>query len=277
MYYQRLNLEELNPNLDFGGEKTPVDVYMLSVSQEIDADKRFPCVVLCPGGGYGFTSDREAEPVAMRFLAQGINVAILRYKVAPYRFPTQLLQVLGTVSAIRDRADEWAIDTDKIFVMGFSAGGHLAGSAGVFWNNDEYAHRIGTGVQNLKPNGMILCYPVLSGVDAPHIGSFNNLLGEDRTQADLERMSIERQVSVDTPPAFLWHTYEDTAVPVENSLNMALAMKKQAISFELHIYPEGGHGLSLCDDTTAQADNADLIKQYAAGWIDHAIKWLRSI
>ncbi len=249
--------------------------YIQEYSDQIAIEER-PLIVLCPGGGYGHTSDREAEPVAFKFLAMGYHVAILRYSVAPAKYPTALLELASAVKLIREKAAEWHVDTNKILVQGCSAGGHLAASYGCFWKEDFIAKELGLkDSEILKPNGMILCYPVITSGEFAHRGSFECLLGEREAELGA-KMSLENQVTSDTPKAFIWHTFEDGAVPVENSLFMAMAMRKANVPCELHIYPRGGHGLSLANKLTLGQSRKENQPECET-WIDLAHTWVENL
>ena len=232
-----------------------------------DNNKR-PCVVVCPGGGYAFCSQREAEPIALALLPMGFNVVILNYSVEPNRFPTALLQVAATYELINKYSDEWHIDTEKTAVMGFSAGGHLAAHYSTCFDCDEVRSVFPV---SRRPFASILCYPVISAY-TPHEGSFINLLGHFPQNEEMDKFSLEKQVKENTPQAFIWHTAEDGAVPVENSLDYAKALSKYNIPFELHIYPFGDHGLSTADKQTC-----DVINENIAGikWLEALKKWAK--
>ncbi len=249
--------------------------YILDTKEELLIKKR-PIILLCPGGGYTHTSDREAEPLAMRFLAMGYHAAILRYSCAPAIYPTALLELAQAMKLIHAHADEWKVEADKIFVQGCSAGGHLAGSLGVFWQEKWLADK--TGVQNevLRPAGLILCYPVITSGEFAHRGSFENLLRGQYTEEMLERTSLEKQVTKQMPPVFLWHTFTDGSVPVENSLLLVAALRKCGISTEFHMYPVGGHGLAACDEQTAHPDGHDIQVQ-CQSWLTLVKTWLSGI
>ncbi len=269
MIYQKLNLRE-----------TPVDGFMPTMTTYIPYDsiaeeregmkpRRRGAVVICPGGAYGFCSPREAEPIALHFCNAGYSAFVVDYCVAPIRYPEALKDVSEAIKLIRRNAEEWAIHPDQIVVCGFSAGGHLAASVGTLWNS-EPAVRCEN--QENKPNGMILSYPVIMWGEKAHQGSFYNLLGENLSDADYEALSLEKRVGKDTPPAFIWHTYQDGAVPVENSLSFAMAMREQEIPFELHIYPKGEHGYSLATKEVSDQPDAHL-----ATWADLAVAWMEQL
>ena len=229
-----------------------------------------PAVVICPGGGYAMTSNREAEPIAARFCSLGYHCFVLRYTVAPMRFPGALLELSASVALVREHAAEWRIDPDRIYVCGFSAGGHLACSLGMFWNRDFVTEPLNLRGQENKPNGMILGYPVISSGEFAHHESFHCLL-QDHYEEQCELVSLEKRVSRDTPPAFLWHTVEDSGVPVENSLLLASALRAADIPFEMHLYQHGCHGLSLANELTGWVEPS------CQTWVDLADKWIRSL
>ena len=269
-----MNYQVMDIKAETYEEPAKLYLYLQEKSPEIAIDKR-PLIFICPGGAYAMTSDREAEAVALQFLAAGFHAAVLRYSVAPARYPTALLQVAAGFKYLREHAEEFHIDEDKIVIQGASAGGHLAASYGVFWKKKTFlAEMLHTTPELLKPNGMMLSYPVITSGPKAHRGSFENLLG-DRYEELVEEMSLEKQVDADTPPAFLWHTTEDDCVPVENSLLFYQALHDQGISVEMHIYPHGPHGLGLANELTAAGDGFG-IQPECATWIEHAKTWLKS-
>ena len=243
MLHTSIELNQVFKGLGSHEQGATLHTYVIDNSPEVDMDRVRPSIIICPGGGYGFTSDREAEPVALAFAAEGYNAFVLRYSVSPSHYPQQLLEVSAAVAYVRRMAKIWHVDTDKIIVCGFSAGGHLAGHLGVSWQEQFIQDALELKEAENKPNAMILGYPVITSGTFAHEGSFRNLLGESY-ETDKEKVSLEVLVSEFTPPAFIWHTFEDQAVPVENSMLFAQALKKYNIPFELHIYPKGGHGLS---------------------------------
>jgi acetyl esterase/lipase len=250
--------------------------YILNNSPEINISRKRPTVIICPGGGYEFTSDREAEPIAIKMNAMGFNAFVLRYSVRPAPFPSALLELAKTVALIRKSAEQWNIDVNKVIVAGFSAGGHLAASLGVFWNKTFLSESLGISNEDIKPNGLLLSYPVITSGTHAHIGSFAALLG-DKFSMKLNELSLEKQVSPDTPPTFLWHTYTDKTVPVENSFLLAEALLKNMVSLEMHIYPTGVHGLSLGTEETKRKDNDLTLQSEVVNWIDMAGRWIKGL
>lgn len=251
--------------------------YFLDSSIEMRPNEKRPVILMCPGGGYEMTSDREAEPMAMQFLAMGYHVAVLRYSVCPVRYPAALLQVAESVLYLKEHADEYHIDPEKIVVQGCSAGGHLAANYGIAWNSPFLTKLMGmeNDPEQLCVAGLLLCYPVITSGEKAHEESFRNLLGEQYEEKK-EELSLENQVTPDTPPTFLWHTATDETVPVENSLYFFQSCLQQGVSAELHIYPVGGHGLSLANEETCRANGIGVQKE-CQSWISLAQTWLEEI
>lgn len=247
--------------------------YIMNATEEISISGKRAAVIICPGGAYRFKSDREAEPIAMRFLGAGIQSFVLQYSVAPSRFPCAMLELAKSVSIVREHAKEWGIDEDKIYICGFSAGGHLCASLGTLWKDKILTSVFGDKDCSYRPNGMILSYPVISSGEFAHQESCDLLIGNEPSEELIEKISLDKQVTRDTVPTFIWHTKADEGVPVENTLLFSCALQKNQVPFELHIYENGVHGLALCDETTAGhpqqivPDNAD--------WINKAICWLK--
>ena len=203
-------------------------IYIQEKSRELRIKER-PLILLCPGGGYEWTSDREAEPMAVQFLAMGYHVAVLRYSCAPAVFPTALLELAEAMKLIHAHAAEWGVKEDQIYVEGCSAGGHLAASLGVFWHESWISERAGVTNEILRPAGLILCYPVITSGEYAHRGSFEALLKGQKTEEMMEKVSLQKQVTEHMPPVFLWHTFTDDCVPVENSLLLIAAMRLSLI------------------------------------------------
>lgn len=277
MRYEKFFLEDHFPNLPTAKEKTQVTLYIPDVWKEVDEDQTFPCTVICPGGSYWWCSEREAEPVALRMLGNGIAAAVVNYACEYQHYPLQLLEILAAITYIRRNSKSLHIDSEKIAVMGFSAGGHAACTAGLFWQEKLAEDALGIAHGEDKPNGMILCYPVITSGEFTHEGSMKCLLGDDPNAELVAKMSLENQVTENAPKAFIWHTSEDGLVPVENSLLIATALHKKGIDVEMHIYPRGGHGLSLCDETVTKRDGLDDAAKYCSDWVPHCIKWIKEI
>lgn len=260
-------------------------VYIQEHYEEIGIDNR-PLVLICPGGAYAYTSPREGEALAMQFLAFGCHAAVLYYSCAPARYPVALTEAAYAMSLIRQHAEEWYVDPKGVIILGCSAGGHLAASLGTLWQEDFLSQAMGLAGEDrrlLRPDGMILCYPVITAGKFAHRGSFENLLGpEEGAEVRLEDadsllsgLSLETRVTKETPPAFIWHTFTDGAVPVENSLLLIGALREAGVSTEFHMYPVGGHGLSLANHLTGHRDGSALQAE-CTSWISLARTWIES-
>lgn len=251
--------------------------YFLDNYEEIDLQRKRPVVLICPGGGYRMTSDREAEAVAVRYAAMGYHACVLRYSVKPAEYPQALTELAWSVNYLREHAREIGVDPQKIIVAGFSAGGHLAASLGVLWDKKWLEEQTGLKAEQIRPNGMILSYPVLIYREEGHTESFENLLGSKYTCEEAEKMSLERYISPNTPPTFLWHTFEDETVPVENSIVFAEKLRRSKVPFELHIFPRGPHGLSLANRETQIRENGFGIQKHCQSWIELAGEWIKEM
>lgn len=234
-----------------------------------------PTMLIIPGGAYGYTSDREAEPIALFYLSKGYNCFVLKYTCAPARFPIQLAETAKAVLTIKENAEKWKVDTDKINLCGFSAGGHLAASYGVFWDKPFLADILETTSERLKVNALVLGYPVISyNTDRMHRGAlatYKNLLGEGEKFEDavaVNEQCLETQVTANTPPCFIWATYEDASVSVESSLMFALALRRNDVPTELHIYEHGRHGQSTGTIVCCKSN------QRLSEWMEISYKWL---
>jgi acetyl esterase/lipase len=206
-------------------------------------------VVICPGGGYlRLAIDHEGWDVAKWFNEMGIAAFVLKY-----RLPSDLIMEDKTIGPLQDvqeairivrrNAEKWNISCNKIGVMGFSAGGHLAGIASTLYNEKVY---IPTDTISARPDFSLLIYGVLSmQKNITHMGSHKNLLGENASQATIDKFSNEMQVNAQTPPAFIIHAADDATVPIQNSILYFQALKKAGVNAELHIYEKGGHGFGL--------------------------------
>ena len=212
--------------------------------------KKTGCVIVCAGGGYEFRADHEGNPVAKFFNQYGISTFNLAYRFAPYNYYAIRADINRAVRWVRFNADKYNIDPEKIAVLGFSAGGHLA-TMGVTQYDSGLAEGDEIDRVSCRPNAGILCYPVVTlEADFTHRGSRNNLLDgiEEPLYSELiEKLSGQNAVTEDTPPIFLYHNADDECVPVENSINMATALSAKKIPFEFHIFEKGEHGGGLYD------------------------------
>lgn len=275
MIYETIQLSERYPDCTLTS-------YVCDINAEMKVSPR-RAMIVCPGGGYSCLSEREAEPIVRRYFGAEMNVYLLRYSVKEKAADfAPLIQSALAVKYVREHAAEHNTDPDKIFICGFSAGGHLAGSCGILWNSKPVRDALGItegktpeGIN--RPNGMVLSYPVITGGEYRHAGSFKRLCGkDDPTDEERDVFSLEKHIDDTTPPAFIWHTVSDTCVPVENSILImgAYAMKKRP--FEAHIYPEGPHGLALATEETA-CFRDNYIIEHLQNWMDLSIAWIKTI
>ncbi|MEK9197399.1 alpha/beta hydrolase [Ureibacillus sp. 179-F W5.1 NHS] len=204
-------------------------------------------IIICPGGSYQRRANHEGEPVAKWLNKLGISAFVLNYRVAPYKHPVPLADIQRAIRFVRFYSKEWNLDKQKIAILGFSAGGHLVASASTLSSFHAYPPIDKIDQESSRPNFAILCYPVISFLKHFHEGSLHNLLGENPTDELRAQLSHELNVSPHTPPTFLWHTADDGTVPVENSLLYAAALSKWNIPYEMHIFPNGRHGLGLAE------------------------------
>ena len=256
------------------GSEAVLEAYLpYNMTEMCREHQRRPCVLICPGGGYAMCSQREAEPVALQYLKEGYNTFVLWYTVAPKHFPHALREVAASVELIHRNAEAWNCDENHVAILGFSAGGHLA----ALYSNAFDWPEVREVLPESKPvQASVLCYPVISADPAvAHMGSFECLLGHlPLTPGETERFSCDRLVRDTTPPAFLWHTSEDNCVPVQNSLRYATALADHHVPFELHIFPYGYHGMSLCTRETLDGEITPGM-QHAQRWVEESCRWLK--
>ena len=235
---------------------------LTAVPAHSDAGGARPAVLVLPGGGYARQAGHEAEPVAEWLAGLGIHAFVLRYRVAPDRHPAPLEDAKEAMLHIRSGAHGLAIDPERVGVLGFSAGGHLAAtlSTGAVTGSTRLD------VPEAVPDLSVLCYPVVSCTEDVHQGSVDNLLGQAPSSDILAALSADLQVTAETPPAFLWHTADDAAVPVSHSLRYAGALLGAGVPAELHVFPEGRHGLGLA----AGEPGAEQWPALCADWLARA-------
>ncbi len=253
----------------FSAGEAEVRGYLQEDYETLKAHKIRPALVICPGGAYRWRSPREKDPVAFEFLRMGYQVFILEYscgeKAADFRPLRELMQ---TVRTIRENSGEWHIDPDKIAVLGFSAGGHLAASLGTYWNDPDLG-----GGRDARPDALILCYPVISTKEFAHEESAQWVSGNDPVMR--EKMHLPDHVTSDFPPTFMWHGGHDDSVPPENSLMLAVQLKKCNVPFEYHLFETGVHGISTCTQEVETPD--EVCRQWVPlcrTWINHQFRYV---
>ena len=271
MQYEKIYLKEGRP-----------DVYLETYISDSLPNVTRKAILVIPGGGYGgVCADREGEPIALAFMPYGYNGFVLHYTVGrkePY--PAQLREVTLAIKHIKDNAEKYGIDPDQLFVTGFSAGGHCAAMCGTLWNHPVVREALGIdrgeapeGIN--RPTATVLCYPVITANPFAHRGSIDTLCGYPSEDTDgAYHCSVELHVDKTTAPAFIWHTFNDTCVPIQNTLLYASALADAGVPFEYHVYPDGVHGLSLANRETW----VGLPTHYnptCQGWIDDAIRYVK--
>lgn len=217
--------------------------------------KNKPIILIFPGGGYHHLADREAYPVSEKFIGIGYNTAILFYSVYPYCYPTQINEANEAVNYLKEKYN-------KVYVLGFSAGGHLAGLVAT---------------ENKNVSAMFLSYPVISFLDYAHQGSIKHLLQDNDTLENKSKLSLQNRVDNNTPPCFIWHTKTDTSVPYENTLMMVEALKKNNIVHECVLFNSGQHGLALADKTAIKDGDTSYINDEVSVWPELLLKFIKMI
>lgn len=272
MIHEVVNLKEHFPMLKH-------DVMLTSYCPEnyleFSINKKRKVVLVLPGGGYAFLSDREAEPVALRFTGKNIATFVLKYNInEKLVYPAPYIEVFAALAYIRKMAEHYHIDVNKISVCGFSAGGHCAATSSAFCHKQEFADILNVSLDDIKINGCILGYPVISTTFG-HEGTISTATKGDPKLMEL--LSIDKQITPNFPKTFIWHTTFDACVPLRNSLALAEALEDNKIFFEMHIYPMHDHGQSLSDSSVYNENYSqqfiDEIK-HNTQWVDNAIHFV---
>lgn len=243
--------------------------------EEFSSNRTRPAVIVIPGGGYEFVSEREGEPIALQYLQEDIAAFVLTYTVGDFSYPTPIDEVFATILYIRKNAKKYHINSNKIILIGFSAGGHLAANASILWNKPEISKLFNTSNQKLKINGLLLGYPVITmNKNNSHLGTIKrrtHLINEE-----FDKYSIEKHITSDFPKTFIWLTSEDKLVPPYNSLVLAQTLVDNNIPVELHMYPIGAHGLALANNNTCLKDKTKTDYPDAHTWIKHSIYFIKN-
>jgi acetyl esterase/lipase len=229
--------------------------------------KPLAAVIVCPGGGYSCRAPHEGGPISRWLVSQGLVSFVLNYRVSPYRHPIPLGDAQRAIRLVRANAKEWNVDPNRIGILGFSAGGHLATSAATIFDDGNPTASDPIDRESCRPNALIACYPVVTFGEFRHHGSMINLIGENYDPKMQEYLSLENRVTDKTPPSFLWHTSDDQAVPVENSLLFAMALRKHKVPCSLHVFPHGAHGLGLAQNLPTSVSK----------WTTQCEAWLKEI
>ena len=240
-------------------------------------------ILIFPGGGYVSVSKCEGEPVAHAFLTYGYNAFVLRYTVGKdsgKAFPTQLIEATLAIKHIKDNADKYGIDPAELYVVGFSAGGHLAASVATMWKHEAVLAAVEMPYGYNRPKGAMLLYPMISPDYSNCDGytrAWGTLLGcESPTREQLNEAAIERHVDADSAPVFVAHTFNDPVVDVRNVMILGKAYAEAGVPFEMHVFPDGTHGLSLANSVTARG-RADNVNPRFADWVRLATDWVQTL
>lgn len=252
------------------------DVYMDTYIADKVGDFKRKAIIVLPGGGYcHICADREGEPIAMAFMPYGYNAFVLHYSVSlKKKFPAQLIELSAAVKHIKDNAEKYNIDDKEIFVVGFSAGGHLAASLATMWHKKEIYNKIDMPFGYNKPKGVMLIYPLVTAFDSgsPFVCFERMMCGEKPSEEFLIQCSIENNVDKQTVPAFIMHTANDETVNVRSSLILANAYTNNNIPYEMHIYPDAPHGIALGNKIT-ECGNKKHNNPHIADWVRLAAEW----
>ncbi|MBQ1292052.1 MAG: alpha/beta hydrolase [Lachnospiraceae bacterium] len=269
--------------------------YILDDGEYARAGRKHPAVIVCPGGGYTYVSRNEGEPVALAFNRYGYHAFVLDYSVKiDNPFPTALQELATAIMQVRQHAEEWRIDADNIILAGFSAGGNLALSAGIYFDKPEMTSELGFMPQQVRPDAIVLGYPavtlhptrsavppeILEKIKAGLMPSFEGpsirqiLLGKlDCTEEEYESLNLLSKLHADMPPVFIWGSFEDSLIPVTDLTGLAAELSRLHVPCELHLYNHGPHGMSLADETVKDVE--ELAGIHLRTWFDLAIQWLK--
>lgn len=255
----------------------PFTSYLHKATGEMEryGSVKHDALIVVPGGGYGFVSEREGEEVALEYFTRNYNTFVLYYGIAPdYRYPAALMQLAAAVDYVKTHADELHIDKNRIFVMGFSAGGHLTGCLANLYDNLPETVPSGKKL-DARPAGVVLSYPVI--FPDSHIGSFKNLFGSDKADDPrYDALTLDKLVSPVHPPCFIWTTAEDTCVDPMATARYIAALIKNKIVFESHIFPYGWHGSTLGDERVHSPQDAKVFERSRV-WADLADKFMKGL
>lgn len=261
------------------GQQGYLNVYQHGFSKYYPTRTR-PAMIVIAGGGYSGICEREGEPIALSYFAKGYNVFTLEYSCAPNVYPTQLIEGCMAVAYVKDSAKLLGTNIDQVAVAGFSAGGHLAGMTATLFNEQSVCDALNDKKHLSRPDAVILGYPVISSGEFANKGSIQNLTGGNLDLFD--KVSLEKQVTNNSSPAFIWATVNDDLVPSENAFAYAYACKKNGVPFEFHLYEDGRHGLGLANEQTATPNGRVLnstVEEYVradvATWFEISVTWLK--
>lgn len=272
MIYEEIDLYEYFSVPRCGAEGGFLTSFATDVFYETGADRAYPAMIVVPGGAYFMRSRREADPVAFVFGANGFQSFVLGYSVQT-AYPAPLIEAAMAVAYLRENAKKYALNPHKICCAGFSAGGHLTAMLATMFADEHVKAALGKKADLARPDAVVLSYPVITADKSlTHADTIRYISGGDEALA--EKLSIEKRVTAQSVPAFIWHTAADNCVPVENSFLLASAYQKAGVPFELHVFEEGWHGLSVMTGFTA--GEIPPLPHCAKNWITLAVAWLES-
>ena len=265
MFSERIFFDDAHPNVW-------LDLFLPDGGDARDA------VLVIPGGAYRSVCKREGVNTAIALVNEGICAFVLNYSFGEeVKYPRQLLDAAGALAFIKSNTGKYNVNPDRIFGLGYSAGGHLLGT--LLTQRELAEGELGLASGALKLRGAIFSYPVVTAYGKTHKGTFKNLLKKPLTEYTVEEkqlFSIEKHINADTPPAFIWHTSEDVSVPIYGSLKLCRAYVKAGHPTELHIYPYGPHGIALGTEASSNG-HPEYVEPKAAGWFSEALDWMRTL
>ncbi len=274
MIHEYINLKVHYPQLN-GGDDVLLYSYCPDNFDEWSMGRKRKTILILPGGGYKFISQREAEPIALQYLKEDFNVFILAYTVKqkPVLHPLNPVdEVFASILYIKRNAEKYNVDIDHISILGFSAGGHLAASAGLFYQDETYSKLLNCDIDELKFKGLLLAYPVISLTNYTHLATCN--IRTNGNKELIDKFSIEKHITKKFPPTFIWSTFEDDNVSPLNSVMLIEQLIKNNVRVEFHLYPEGHHGLSLANEITCSKNNPDKYESVHT-WIENSIRFIK--
>ncbi len=254
-----------------GGKGGFLTCFLHDNSPEMNVNRKYPGMLVFPGGAYAFCSDREAEPIAETYYANGYNVFVLRYSLAPdVKYPTQLCEAAMAMAYIRRNAKEQFTDGKHVCSIGFSAGGHLCASLSILFGVEDIEKITGVSPQEARPDAAVLSYAVIN--EDGHADSIQNLVGDNASLRPI--VTLDKQLTENTPPLFIWHTTSDACVNVINAFQIAMAANEKGVPYSLHIFERGAHGLSIANSTVCGAEWFVDCSSSVKEWVALSLSWL---
>jgi len=243
-----------------------IRLYYPSLKRNRYENRKFPIVLICPGGGYHVQAHHEGQPFAQLFAMHGIVGAVLTYRVSPDPYPSAYADACRAMRLLKANAAKYQLDSEKVAIMGFSAGGHLAST--VATQPDLYQEPEDDLIDKhtARPDRVILGYPVISFSEYAHEGSVKAQLGDTPEPAMREQLSNHKHLTADAPPAFLFHAADDKGVPVQNSMMYASACLEHDVPVELHVFPKGGHGMGMALDNPSLSIWSQNLMNWLGDW-----------